>query len=1507
MLTAINQYGWATAWVTVTAGPPPIITSFQANPFRTAPGQTTTLSWAMTGSTSLAIIPTVSTAGSSATVKPAVTTSYLLTATNSFGTATAATLVTVGNPPTITGFAATPPKMSVGQSSTLNWVTTGSPALSITPGVGTVSGTSATVTPPVTTTYTLTATNLFGTATAATPVSVGAPPTIASFAATPASVTMGQSSTLKWVTTGSSAVNISPGIGNVTGSSVSVKPSATTTYTLTATNSYGSATTTVTIPVGNPPTIAGFTATPATVLAGQPSTLNWAVTGAPTLSIDQGVGAVTGTSATVTPSTTTTYTLTATNAFGSATAAATVTAGTAPTISRFIATPANVTAGQSSTLNWAATGAQTLSIGPALGTVTGTSAGVTPAATTTYTLTATNAFGTATAVVTVTVGSPPTVTSFTATPATVTPGQSSTLNWVATGAPTLTISPGLGIVTGTSAIVTPAATTTYTLTATNAFGSATGTVTVPVGNPPAITSFLATPASVTAGQPSALSWVGTGAPTLTITPTLGVVTNGPATVRPAITTSYTLTATNTYGTATAIATVTVGSPPTITSFTATPVSVAAGQSSTLNWVVTGSPTLRVNAGVGAVAGTSATVTPATTTTFTLTATNAFGTATAVVTVTVGNPPTITSFTATPASVTAGQSSTLSWVAPGAVTLSISPGLGIVTGTSVSVRPAATTTYTLTATNAFGSPTATATVTIAAPSAPTITSFVATPATITGSQTSTLSWMVTGSPTLSISPGVGAVTGTSVGVRPLATTLYTLTATNSLGSVTATTTVMIAVAGQPIVSSFTATPASVTPGQSSTLNWAVSGSPTLSIDHGVGIVTGTSVTVQPAATTAYTLTATNSFGTTTAIIVVTVGNPPIITGFTATPASVTAGQSSTLSWTATGAPTLSISGGIGVVTGTSVSVKPAATTTYTLTAINSFGSITATATVTVTAAPPANPPAIVYFSASPATLNVGQSTALSWNVNGATSLAINCGVGAVTGNLILVQPSATTTYTLTATNAAGFATATAKVTVNTPALPTIGSFRASPDTAGQGTTSMLVWTTTGAANLSIDQGVGAVAGTTATVAPTATTTYTLTATNALGSVTATATVFYIPLVAATASLYYTEHVMFIIPPPAQVDWTAADTWDLVYSTPNVDSYVATLNGMFPSDYFFVVVAANQLTPNNVPNVQPLRRSADGIGLGSTGVGIPSICRYHLGGGTVIAPAFGVLDHEIGHNWGVFLQPEMSDGNGHWYSNSTALGQMAVTYSDDGGVTDKLILGDMVNGFTWTAIDNIQLNETETFSGQDLYLQGLASTFPDTYVLTAATYNSDHTVTYDSATKYDDSYMTQTYGARNPSYRNSPKRQRMGVVYIARDLAEIQAAYQPIEHSIDNFVNGELIDTTNFRFQVPFLVDTQYRATVDALLADLDGNSTPVLTIPGSTSLVSSGGSAIVPFTASDPDGPAPWVSCVPLSATCSIVNANVVLSGLPPGTNFITIKAQDAGGKRAFAHFVVDVQ
>jgi len=77
----------------------------------------------------------------------------------------------------------------------------------------------------------------------------GAAPTIASFAASSSSVSSGTQVTLSWQASGASYNIISPQIGAVRGSSATVTPTQTTTYTLYATNQYGRTQATVTVTV----------------------------------------------------------------------------------------------------------------------------------------------------------------------------------------------------------------------------------------------------------------------------------------------------------------------------------------------------------------------------------------------------------------------------------------------------------------------------------------------------------------------------------------------------------------------------------------------------------------------------------------------------------------------------------------------------------------------------------------------------------------------------------------------------------------------------------------------------------------------------------------------------------------------------------------------------------------------------------------------------------------------------------------------------------------------------------------------------------------------------------------------------------------------------------------------------------------------------------------------------------------------------------------------------------
>jgi chitinase len=161
------------------------------------------------------------------------------------------------------------------------------------------------------------------TGTYAMPAAPTAPPLIANFTATPSEIPLGENTRLMWDATDYVSLSIDQGVGSVAqvpgSTGVLAKPvAATTTYTITATNALGSATRTVTVITHAVPTAHSFTATPAKIGSGDPATLTWNVAEFDSISIDHGVGVVTGTAGStgvvVNPTETTTYTLTATNA-----------------------------------------------------------------------------------------------------------------------------------------------------------------------------------------------------------------------------------------------------------------------------------------------------------------------------------------------------------------------------------------------------------------------------------------------------------------------------------------------------------------------------------------------------------------------------------------------------------------------------------------------------------------------------------------------------------------------------------------------------------------------------------------------------------------------------------------------------------------------------------------------------------------------------------------------------------------------------------------------------------------------------------------------------------------------------------------------------------------------------------------------------------------------------------------------------------------------------------------
>jgi hypothetical protein len=138
--------------------------------------------------------------------------------------------------------------------------------------------------------------------------------------------------------------------------------------------------------------------------------------------------------------------------------------------------------------------------------------------------------------------------------------------------------------------------------------------------------------------------------------------------------------------------------PVINSFNANKSAIDAGETAMLTWTTTNAISATISPGVGTVATSgSTTVTPAATTTYTLTANGKSGnpvSSTATITVMPRIPPTINADQAT---IKRGQSTSLSWNAPGAVQVSISDFSDVGTSGTRQVSPEKTTTYTIAAT------------------------------------------------------------------------------------------------------------------------------------------------------------------------------------------------------------------------------------------------------------------------------------------------------------------------------------------------------------------------------------------------------------------------------------------------------------------------------------------------------------------------------------------------------------------------------------------------------------------------------------------------------------------------------------------------------------------------------------------------------------------------------------------------------------------------------------------
>ncbi len=608
----------------------------------------------------------------------------------------------------------------------------------------------------------------------------------------------------------------------------------------------------------------------------------------------------------------------------------------------------------------------------------------------TYTYTVTDANGCVkTTTINVTQPAPLTITVSSSSPS-ICVGATASLT--ATGASTYTWNPGL--LTGNTVTVSPTATTVYTATGTSSLGCVNSkTINLVVNSNPTIT---ATPSSSAICSGATATLTGSGAVSYTWNP--GSISGSITTVAPSSTTNYTLIGANAVGcTNTKTLSLIVDANPTV-SIVASPTAICIGLTTTLT--VSGANSYLWSTGATT---SSIAVAPSASSVYSVTGTNTAGCVnTETINVTVNPLPSL-SLTASPSSICAGTTSTLT--ASGANTYSWSTGSSLST---LFESPSVTTIYTVTGTDTVGCVN-TETVNLTVNALPSLTVSASSIAICVGSS-ATLT--ATGATTYSWSTGV---TTSSEVVSPSATTLYTVVGTDAIGCSNSDT-LSLTVNTLPIITINSST-AAICSGASATLTASGANSYVWSTSESSAIIE-----VAPSVSTGYTVTGTDAAGCiNTETISVTV-NPLPTLSLTASPSSICAGTTSTL--TASGANTYSWSTGSSLST---LFVNPSVTTIYTVTGTDNAGCVnTETVNLTVNALP------TLTVSSSSSMICVGSSATLT--ATGATTYSWSSGA---TTSSEVVSPSATTLYTVVGTDAIGCINSdTVRIYVNS--LPTIST-------------------------------------------------------------------------------------------------------------------------------------------------------------------------------------------------------------------------------------------------------------------------------------------------------------------------------------------------------------------------------------------------------------------------------------------------------------------------------------
>jgi gliding motility-associated-like protein len=793
--------------------------------------------------------------------------------------------------------------------------------------------------------------------------------------------------------------------GGIVGGTVTVAPTANTSYTATGTNITTGCTSTnaavLNITVNALPTVTA-SATSTVICFGATTSLT--ASGASTYTWNP--GSLTGSNVPVTPAATTNYSLVGTSTAGCTStnsAVRTITVNPLPSVS---ITPVTTVVCAGFPANLVGIGANTYTWNP--GGISGTTLTPSPLTTTGYSLVGTSTAGctsTNSAVQSVSVNALP-VIAVSSVSMSICINGSTTLT--ANNAHTYTWNPGA--LTGSQVIVSPTSNTGYTATGTSTITGCTSTnvavLNITVNALPTVTASVNGSVICFGNSPTLTA---SGANTYTWNPSNMI--GATQTPTPAANTTYTLVGTSTAGctsTNSATSSVTVNPLPTVS---ITPVTTVVCAGFPANLVGTGANTYTWNP--GGTPGTTITPSPLTTTSYSLVGTSTAGctsTNSAVQSVSVNALPTVSASASNSVICNTG---TTSLIGLGADTYTWSGSIP----NNTPFSPSSTTSYTVNGTNTLTGCTSTnsAVQTISVNVTPSV-NVSAVNTTVCAGVTTTIT--ASGANTYSWNPG--ALTGSLITPNPTITTTYTVIGGSAAGCLSTPVTQTINVNALPLVTANASSLATCF-GGSVTLNG--NGASTYAWSGGVPTVTN-GVAFSPTTTTSYTVTGTDANNCqNTASLTITVYVLPVVS---ANITNTTICLDDQVTLLGSGATNYTWTGGIS----DGVAFSPAATSSY-----NLVGSFTTgcTSTNAAVASVSVNPLPVVIALVSNSVICLGDQSTLS----GAG--AINyVWTGGVTNN-VAFSPSITDSYTVVGTDANTCTnSAVASITVNSLPVLTVVS-------------------------------------------------------------------------------------------------------------------------------------------------------------------------------------------------------------------------------------------------------------------------------------------------------------------------------------------------------------------------------------------------------------------------------------------------------------------------------------